>query len=192
MPLGILFSFYSDSTRLPTLRITSEVFWMIPQQIPVDQSTMSQLSSEEKAIVRSGVGRPDKVLALLSRYVQVSEKEMDILRMGVLAWVNTLDMKTIESQRLFAEAFPVICLGGIVSIKVTQAEGKLRMSGEEEKQGGKLQFWTTFNNGTGVCALDTRNEDIHFHIDDLVSDITIIELVRKPEWFSMINPLWGP
>ena len=112
---------------------------------------------------------------------------MTMLKMLVMAWIDTLDLEKPEDRRLFAAAYPVVYLGGIVKIKTQRVEDGLEIKGDGEIREGKLRFWTVLSDGDGVCAFEGESEHIKSTLDDMTSDNTLVELVKCPEWFAWIS-----
>ena len=179
---------YTEGT-IPILLVRQSVPFSY-SNIVVDQSKLHLLTDEEKSIASNGRGRPDQIAGLLLRHCEVSQNERTMLKMQIMAWIDTLDLAKPEDRRLFAAAYPIVYLGGIVKIKTQRVEEGLKIKEDGEIREGKLRFWTVLSDGTGVCALEPESEHIKFTLDDLLSDITLVELVKCPEWFGWIFPKW--
>lgn len=149
----------------------------------------AQLSAEEKAIATNGTGRADRVFALLLKSVALPLKQLTMLRMTILGWINTFD-GTPTGLKLFAEVYPLLYRGGTVKIKVKRTDQGAVMSGQGGIVSGRLSRWEVHGDGTGICAVGEGQEIINFHVEELLEDITLVELLNPPSWFREMIPAW--
>jgi hypothetical protein len=107
------------------------------------------------------------------------------------SWIASLDLNQSEGRRHFTEAFPVICIGGTLRVKVKQGGRGWKIDADGNESAGELSSWTVSDDGSGVCILRGLEEkEIAFNIDEVMSDSTLIEITRRPDWFNKIYPQW--
>jgi hypothetical protein len=112
--------------KVPTLEVadtSSPLYGLVDLtqwKMPLPPNIQRLLHPEMISLAQSGTGRPDKMMNLLLRYYNtyVSDREMYTITMLTATWVGNLDRNQAEEERYFAEAFPVLCIGGVLKIKV--------------------------------------------------------------------------
>lgn len=160
-------------------------------KIPIAPKFQRNLHPEITELAVSGTGRPDKISNLLLRYYNayITEDEKYTVMMMTASWVGKLDRNKPQEERYFAEAFPVICIGGMLVIKVKRTEQGLRLEPGGSRCAGVLSSWTVFDDGTGVCAFKgMEDKEITFKIADVQSDHTLMEMLQRPNWSNGIFP----
>ncbi|KAK5189236.1 hypothetical protein LTR72_011269 [Exophiala xenobiotica] len=171
-------------------------YYQIQSGIWIDPAKRPSLTKEQQQMAETGTGRVDHMLSFLLKYAEPSWKDINFLKMNILAWVNTLDLETLIGRRYFAEAYLVVYLEGTIQIKIEQTDYGPVLSGQGQVMEGTLRSWEVEENGTGICTLEGTKEgkgikeDIKFQVTDLLQDDTLVVLVKEPDWFHWKYPKW--
>lgn len=138
----------------------------------IDPAKRPSLTKEQQQMAETGTGRVDHMLSFLLKYAEPSWKDINLLKMNILAWVNTLDLETFIGRKYFAEAYLVVYLEGMIQIKVEQKDYSSVLSGQGQVIKGTLRSWEVRENGAGNCTLEVIKEgikeDIQFQVTDLL------------------------
>lgn len=190
-------SFYQENLplRLKVVEVVSLPFNIFPgfglPGFPIAPEKQRLLSQREQEIVRLTSARADHMFILLRKHCDLSPRELTVIRMSILTWVNTLDDSPKE-RRLLVEALPLLYLDETVLIKFEDTDGEFVMSGGRgQVMRGTLRSWEVWD-GSGTCTVEAegsgRKVGFQFRVEDLLEDSALIEFIRQPKWSRGMLP----